>query len=305
MKIYTGQTITSEELGEAFRELLKERQLNPDNWRGLKFGHPDLDKITGGLRKGEFAVVAGAQKAGKTTVALAWSERFAEQVQPGELVLFVSLEMSHDSIAGRVLANLSDIDVTKFRDYKLEEGDWKKLDVGVEKMGKLPILWNTGAYSIDGIESLVSQYENRVRVVVVDYFQLMSGGDRTAKRYEQLTEISRRLKALTLTYDLSVLAVSQQSREALKSLDRQKDSNTMADTQSLARDCDLLVLILPYIDKGEEVPHMRKLHISIARNSLAGATMNAIFSGQYCRFGGVAETDIAQMPEVKEKWWTK
>ena len=304
MKAILGTTLTSKDLGTAFREQLKERQLEPEKWRGLQFGHADLDKLTGGLRKGEFVILAGAQKAGKTSAALDWTLRFAKQVQEGEIVLFISLEMSHDALAGRVLSNLSDIEVTKFRDYKLEEDDWEKLDRGVMKLGKHDILWNQGAYNIEGIEALVEEYKDRIRIVVVDYFQLMfGGGGGDTKRFEQLEAISRRLKKLTLTYDVSIMAISQQSREALKSFERQKDPNTIAGTQSLARDCDMMIIILPYMDGKEEVPHMRKIYVALSRNSGYGITLDAVFSGAYCRFGAPADLQVGEMPEPKTEFW--
>ena len=308
MTVIKGTTITSEELAEAYLEQLKERHDNPDQWRGLQFGHAELDEITGGIRKGEFVVLAGAQKSGKTSAALDWAQRLSKQVQEDELVLFVSLEMSHDSLAGRVMSNLSDIEITKFRDYKLESDDWNKVERGANKLKKLPVLWNMGAYSIEGLEQIVEEYGTRIRLVVVDYFQLMFGnGNRNSKRFEQLEEISSRLKRLTLNYDLSVIALSQQNREALKSIERQKDPNTMAGTQALARDCDLLLLILPYMQDGEEVPHMRKLHIALARNSTVGVTMDAVFSGSYCRFGAPANMEVVGMPEEEEReqYWNR
>ena len=259
MKIIEGITLTSEELGHGFRDQLKERQENPEKWRGLQFGHVELDEITGGIRKGEFVIIAGAQKAGKTTVALSWAQRFAQQVQPGELVLFISLEMSHESLAGRVLANLSDIQTTKFRDLKLEGEDWHKLDIGVNKLDKLPVLWNVGAYNMEGIASIIDEHKHKIRLIVVDYFQLMvAENSGNTKRFEQLSSLSRQLKSLTLEHDLSVVAISQQSREALKSFEKQKDPNTMAGTQSLVRDCDMLLLILPYVKDGKEGTTFKK-----------------------------------------------
>lgn len=302
MKIIKGTTFTSTELAHSFREQLVERHENPEKWRGLQFNHPDLDNLTGGLRQGEFAVVAGAQKAGKTNIALSWAQSFAKQVQPGELVLFVSLEMSHDALAGRVLSNLSNIEVSRFRDYKLTSFDWDKLDSGVDKMEELPILWNVGAYNIEGIEEIVHEYMDSIRVIVVDYFQLMYD-EGNSKRFEQLEAISRSLKQMTLNNHMSVLAISQQSREALRSAERQKDPNTMAGTQSLVRDCDLLIIIQPYIKDNEEVPHLRKLHVALARNSAAGVTFDAFFSGAYCRFGAVTNEDVPEMP-VKPYDWT-
>jgi replicative DNA helicase len=86
MKIIKGTTLTSKEMAHAFKEQIRERQEEPEKWRGLQYGHSELDEVTGGLRKGEFIVIAGAQKAGKTTVALVWAQQFARQVQKDELV---------------------------------------------------------------------------------------------------------------------------------------------------------------------------------------------------------------------------
>lgn len=297
MKAIVGRTLTSGELAREYQQKQKERSADPDAWRGLSFGHPDLDRITGGVRRKEFVVLAGAQKAGKTTVGLAWSLRFAEQVQQGELVLFVSLEMNEDAIAGRVLANLSGLDVTRLRDYRLEGNEWVDLENGVQRLEKLPLLFNIGTYNMDGIRELFKQYQGKIRVVIVDYFQLMAGSERGSKRWEQLEELSRELKQLAMTESCSVVAVSQQTREALKNPEKQKDPNTLAGTQALARDCDLLIIILPYVKDNEEVPHMRKLFIALARNSTCGQTLDAIFSGAYCRFGAPLSENFAPVPE--------
>jgi replicative DNA helicase len=305
MTVIRGNTLTSKELGEQFRDKLKERHEHPEKWRGLQFGHTDLDKLTGGVRKGEFVVIAGAQKSGKTSIALSWAQHFSKQVQPGEQVLFVSLEMGHDALAGRVLANLSTIEVSKFRDYNLASYDWEKVDKGVEKLSELPVLWNVGAYNIEGIESIVKEYGDSIRVIIVDYFQLMYGSGFSNKRYEQLEDISRRLKRLTLNNELSVVAISQQSREALKSVKKQKDPNTMAGTQALARDCDLLITLLPYIEDGEEIPHLRNLYVALSRNSGSDVTLPAFFSGAYCRFGALAEDELSEMPEPPWDWINK
>lgn len=305
MRIATGKTVTSYELGHDFREDLRLRHEEPDKWRGLQFGHADLDKLTGGLRKGEFCIIAGAQKAGKTTATLAVLLNMAKQLQPNELALYISLEMTHDAIAGRLLANLADIEVSKFRDYAMGENDWSKLDRGIEKLDQVNALWNVGTGNITGIEEIVEEHKDNIRLVVVDYFQLMSGGSSYfGKRFEQLEEMSMRLKSLALQYDLSVIALSQQSREALKS-SRQKDPNTLAGTQALARDCDLLLVILPHMEDDEEVPHLRKLYVALARNASADVTFNAFFSGAYCRFGAVTDIEVDEMPNRKEQYWNK
>ena len=288
-----GKTLTSEEFGDDYLEQQIRRHKNPEDYIGLKFGFPRLDKITGGARKKEFIVVAGAQKSGKTTMATHWTLNFANQLQEDEVILMVSLEMSHEGLGARVFANLAEINVTKFRDYALEDRDWSGFKEAVIELKKKPILWNVGAYNMSGINAIIKELEKdgkKVRTVVVDYFQLMSGDSNLAKRYEQLERISLELKQLAMTHDTTVVAVAQQTREALKSLKRQRDPNTIAGTQALARDADMMLIILPYIDSedGEEVPHLRNIWLALSRNSASGMDFKAAFSGEYARMGEAA-----------------
>lgn len=293
----SNNTLTSKELGETFQEQQIERHKDPEKYRGLSFGHPDLDKLTGGARKTEFVVLAGAQKSGKTTTGLVWAMQFARGVQEGELVIFVSLEMSHSAIAARVMSNIADIDVTKFRDYKLEDSDWPKLAHGVAELSELPILWNVGAFTLQGLEAILKEYGKKVRVLIVDYFQLMSSSE--DRRWEQMETLSRSLKRYAHQYDMTVVALTQQTREALQNATKRKDPNTMAGTQALARDCDLLIIILPYEEDGEDVPHMRKIYVALSRNSAYDVTFDAVFSGAFNRFGAPVTDDFAPMPEPR------
>lgn len=300
MKIIKGTTLTSKELSAQYYEEQVDHHKDPEKWRGLPFGHPDLDAVTGGARKTEFIVIAGAQKMGKTTLAVDMLLNFAQRVQQDEAVLLVSLEMSHSGIAARVFSNLAEIDVTKFRDYKLEESDWPKFKGAADRLAGLPILWNDGAYTLEGVEAIIKEYGN-IRVVVVDYFQLMMGDRRLAKRYEQLEDLSRRLKQLANQNGMTVIALSQQTREALKSVVKQKDPNTMAGTQSLARDADMMLIILPLMKDDEEVPHMREIWVALSRNSRAEVGVEAVFIPKFARIGAPASDVIPPMPESESQ----
>lgn len=299
-KVYTGKTLTSPELAETFYDDLQQKTSDPEFWKGLAFGHVDLTNITGGARKSEFIVIAGPQKSGKTTWGLFLASEFGKQLnelEKEELVLVISLEMRHSGLAGRVLANLSNIEVSKFRDYELEEQDWQKLDEGIAKLEALPVLWNVNCYTIEGVEALIEEYKDKIRVVIIDYFQLMSSGAfRSGKRHEQLEDISRRLKQIAMMGDTTVIALSQQTREALVNVKRKRDPNTLAGTQALARDADMLLIILPYIEDGEEVPHLREIYVGLSRNSVAGVSVTTVFSGEFARVGAPT-INIPEAPE--------
>jgi replicative DNA helicase len=300
MRIVRGKTLTSEEFASKFTDMQYERHKNPEKYRGLSFFHPDLDRITGGVRRGEYIVVAGAQKTGKTMAALAWTLNFAKQLQnTDETVLMVSLEMSHRAIGGRVFANLSGIDSSKFRDYKLEDQDWPVMLQAGEDLKALPILWNVGAYHFEAISELVA--ENNVRVVVVDYFQLMMGDPKFSRRHEALEDLSLHLKQLATRMDISVVATAQQTRESLKSISAQRSPNTMAGTQALARDADMMLIILPLMKDGEEVPHYREIWVALSRNSAAEIGVETLFVPHLARMGAPAPEDVYdELPTVEE-----
>jgi replicative DNA helicase len=151
---------------------------------------------------------------------------------------------------------------------------------------------------------------------VLDYFQLFStkGLSAASARHEQLSTLSRALKQLARSTDISIIVISQQSRTALTSFKKRKDPNTMAGTQALVRDCDLLILVLEKFDEDkEEIPHMRELYVGLSRNSRADVTFDSIFVGKYARTGAPLgdEGDVEQlenMPEAKDEqlgWWHK
>ena len=261
--------LTTKELGEQLLKTQKERQEHPELWKGLPFGHADLDKDTGGARRGELVVIAGAQKVGKTTVTKNVAMSFAKHlfaVNVKENILYISLEMGHESLAAKVYANEANIDITRFRDYELNAGDYKRLKVTIEAYEDLPGLWDTGTYSYQELLSVIQHYnkegETKLRAIVIDYFQLFSskGLNTSPARHEQLSALSRALKQLARETGTTVVVLSQQSREALKSFKKKKDPNTLAGTQALVRDCDLLIMILDKKDEDDEdMPHMREL----------------------------------------------
>lgn len=313
--------LTTKELGEDLLEKQRERQENPEKWRGLPFGHADLDSDTGGARRGEVIVVAGAQKIGKTTFAKNFAVSFAKSLRSADLeeyVLYISLEMSHEGLAGRVFANEANIDATKFRDYALDESEFERLEQAVDQSSDLPALWDTGTYSYKDLQRVVNELEGNkekpLRAIIVDYFQLFSSeGIRTGRRrHEQLAALSREFKQLSRSLNCTVVLLSQQSRKALTSFKRRKDPNTLAETQALVRDCDMLIIILEKYDEDkEEIPHMRELYLGLSRNSPADRTYDTVFVGKYARTGaplgeeGDLE-DLEETPDTRDemrRWW--
>lgn len=299
-----SNTLTSRELADKFYQQQEERKQDPRKWQGLSYNHPLLDKSTGGARRGELIVIAGAQKSGKTSTGLAMCLSWARQLKVAgnnEYVLFISLEMAHSSIASRIMANLSGLPINVFRDYKVTKDQEEIVGEALGTLKEMPGLWNVGATNIDKINQVIDTFEKdrgiKTRIVVVDYFQLMSGTGVDMKRWEQLEQISGALKRMALTREITVVALSQQSREALSSIKKQKNPNTIAGTQALARDADLMLIILPKMENEFEVPHKREIYVALSRNSEMNVSFEAAFSGTHARFGQLFQEDLRWIPK--------
>ena len=310
-KIKTGKTLTSKELAEKHIKFQVERHKNPEKWRGLPFGLPKIDKITGGARRAELIAIAGSHKAGKTTFAMAIAKTMGYQLlDEEEHGLVVSLEMSFSVMGNRFIANAGHVEVNKLRDYTMEENDWDDYYHGAEMLKDLPVLWNVGCYSFEGLEALLDQYayfeaENgkntALRFVVVDYFQLMNTNASGKKRWEELQVISRNLKRLANKYDITIFLLSQQTRDALENEKKQRSSNTLAGTQGLVQDLDMLMMILPVMQDDKEVAHLREIWIAESRNSDSKSGETVLFSGKYSKMGPLYEGELEDLPPQEDE----
>lgn len=309
-KIYTGITYSPKDIRKKYEEETKLRAENPELFRGIPFGIPRLDMITGGARRKEVIVVAGSQKSGKSTFSNQLAKNWGYYLTgTDEVGIIIQLEMSFTAMLNRMVANISTMDISKLRDYKLEEKDWEDFDFALDRLEDLPVWWNVNCYSMAGVAALAKQYETfeyegeekKLRFLIIDYFQLMNDKESNAKRWEELLNISRKLKQLANLLDITIILLAQQTRESLSSIKSQKSSNTIAGTQALAQDLDMLLIILNVVKDGKEVKHLREIYVADSRNSDKHEGVEVLFSGRYAKMGPLVQEEIKEVKPTKEE----
>ena len=224
---------------------IRELSESPGSLTGLATGFADLDEMTAGLQKGDLIVVAGRPSMGKTAFALNIVEHALLQSQAPTLLF--SLEMSTEQLAMRMISSLGRIDHSHVRSGQLSQSEWPKLTGVLTQLRVQPL-------DIQNVPSLTpSQLRARARrfaranggigLIVVDYLQLMSGSGQAENRTNEISEISRSLKALATEMRCPVIAVSQLNR-ALES--RNNKRPVMADLResgAIEQDADVILFI--------------------------------------------------------------
>jgi len=244
--------------------------------RGLPTGFTDLDNMLAGFQKSDLVILAARPSFGKSSMALDIARHAA--VKHKIPVGIFSLEMSHDQIVDRFLAAEAGVDLWRLRTGKLsssgEYNDFEKIQNALGTLSEAPI------YIDDGLTSTVLQMRAMARrlqaerglgLLVVDYLQLIQPRVANDNLVQQITEVSRSLKALARELNIPVLALSQLSRAAAQSNERPK-LHHLRDSGSIEQDADVVLFIHREIgntnDPGKE--NLSEIHIAKHRNGPTG-----------------------------------
>ena len=205
--VHIGQVVDS------FYDQITQMQDRGGEVVGLKTGFNDFDKITGGLQRSDLVVLAARPATGKTSLALNIAYNTARE---GACVAIFSLEMSREQLMQRMLATETGVDMQKIRTGQIRDSD---LQILTEALGKLSTLYiyidDTPGVSVMDVRSKCRRLQAEVGIdlIIVDYLQLMQGNARRdGNRVQEISEISRGLKALAREVDVPVVALSQLSR---------------------------------------------------------------------------------------------
>lgn len=264
---------------------------------GLSTGLEDLDARTSGWQNGEMIVLAARPSMGKTALALNFVEAaLFTQTRP---VLVFSLEMPANSLMMRLLSSVGKIDAGKIRDGSLTEEDWPKLSAAMGKLKDKPLY-------IDDTAGLNPQ-EMRARIrriaresgdpglVMVDYLQLMQVAGKSEGRTQEISEISRSMKAMAKEFDCPVIALSQLNRGVEQRPNKRPMNSDLRESGAIEQDADVILFIYRDEYYNEESPDkgMAELIIGKQRNGEIG-TSRAAFVGKYTRFENLAPEYISQ-----------
>jgi replicative DNA helicase len=289
-------------LGTALREYwdrIEKLHENPDLAPGVRTGFTDLDQKTGGLQPASLVIIAARPSVGKTSLALNIAQHVAlkEKVPVG----FFSLEMSRYELTQRLLSSEANIDSYLLRTGKLSENDWQKI---ANAMGTL----SEGEMYIDdrpGVTVLEMRAKARrlkmqrgIGLVMIDYIQLMSGSGRSENRTQEVSEISRSLKRLSVELDIPVVALSQLSRAPEQRGDHRPQLSDLRESGSIEQDSDVVMFLYR---EGLHNPEVKKnkteLMLAKHRNGPTGEIPLLFLEGQ-TKF--VSATRMSPQPGAAE-----
>ena len=268
---------------------LEERAKSGGGITGLATGYTDLDRMTSGLQKSDLILLAARPSMGKTALALNIAMNV---VKNGASVALFSLEMSEEQYVQRIISQEAMVDSTKLRTGNLDDDDWTRL------INTMSLISNYKIY-IDDTPSVTLfemmskcrrlKIEKGLDLIVVDYLQLMSDGGRTDNRQQEISNISRGLKALARELDCPVLALSQLSRAPELRNDHRPVMSDLRESGAIEQDADVVMMLYrdEYYNKEEsEKKGITDVIITKQRNGPVG-TVELAWIGQYTKFGNI------------------
>ena len=261
---------------------------------GISSGFKAVDGITQGLQKEDLIVIAGRPSMGKTSLAM----NIAENVAKNEdgCVLVFSLEMSSESLTSRMLASMSGISQQSFRSANLTDRQWEKTIQQAKKLESMNIhiddVPNISPMDIRAkARRLSKQYRNDggVKLVVVDYIQLMQMPGRTENRTNELSDISRSLKYLAKEVNAPVIVLSQLSRAVEQRPNKNPIMADLRDSGAIEQDADLIFMLYrDYVyTKDEDWKNVVEARLVKHRNGPIGDLLLS-FRDELTRFGDLA-----------------
>jgi replicative DNA helicase len=253
---------------------------------GTPTGFTDLDAYTHGLHPGQLIIVAARPAVGKSTFALDIARNAS--VRHNQATIFFSLEMGRSEIAMRMLSAESSIYLQSMRKGTISEGDWTRLAAVRGRINDAPLyIDDSPNMSLVEIRAKCRRLAQQVdlKLVVIDYIQLMSSGKKVESRQQEVSEFSRALKLLAKELGLPVVALSQLNRQAEQSKDKRPELSHLRESGSLEQDADVVVLLHREGIYERDHPRAGEADLILAkqRNGPTG-TVTVAFHGQYSRF---------------------
>nr|WP_320048386.1 replicative DNA helicase [uncultured Desulfuromonas sp.] len=263
---------------------------------GVPTGYTDLDTMTAGLQPGDLVIVAGRPSMGKTAFCLNVVEYAAMHADRPCAALVFSLEMGKEQLVQRMLCSVARVDASRLRTGHLGETDWPKLTNGAGLLSEAKIfIDDTPAISVLELRSKARRLkaEHDLGLIVIDYLQLMQGSN-PESRQQEISEISRSLKALAKELNVPVIALSQLNRSLENRTDKRPIMADLRESGAIEQDADVIMFVYREsvyceacrkrdgsCDKGHEQD--AEIIIGKQRNGPIG-TVHLTFRGQFTRF---------------------
>ncbi|MDT8719298.1 replicative DNA helicase [Clostridium sp. 19966] len=254
---------------------------------GVGSGFRDLDSKTSGFQKGDMVLIAARPSMGKTTFALNLAEHAA--LREGKSVVIFSLEMSKEQLAYKLLCSQANVDMLKLRTGNLDDKDWENIArVSGPLAASKIFIDDTAGMSVMEMRSKCRRIkiEHGIDMIMIDYLQLMSGNSSSDSRQQEVSEISRSIKALAKEMQCPVIALSQLSRAPEQRADHRPMLSDLRESGSIEQDADLVMFLYrdEYYNKETEDKNVAECIIAKQRNGPVG-TVKMAWLGQFSKFG--------------------
>ncbi len=244
---------------------------------GVPTGYYEIDRMTAGLQPSDLIIIAARPSMGKTSLAMNIAQH-ASLIEKTGVAVF-SLEMSKEQLVMRLLSSAGRIDSQRIRTGKLLNDDWPKLTRAVGMLSEAPIyIDDTPAISVLEMRAKVRRLaaQHDIGLIIVDYLQLMQGRGRIENRTQEISEISRSLKALAKEHNVPVIALSQLNRGLESRTDKRPMMSDLRESGAIEQDADLICFIYrdEIYNKSEDNPDIGIAEVIIGkqRNGPTGLT---------------------------------
>ncbi len=270
---------------------------------GTPTGFDDLDVMTAGLQAGDLVIIAGRPSMGKTAFAVNIVEHAALRAENPTTVIIFSLEMGKEQLVQRMLCSVSKVDASRLRTGHLGDSDWPKLTYGAGLLSEAPIfIDDTPSISVLELraKSRRLKAEHNLGLIVIDYLQLMQGRN-AESRQQEISEISRSLKALAKELKVPVIALSQLNRSLENRTDKRPIMADLRESGAIEQDADVIMFVYrdavycdacKQRDNSCDKGHAKDAEVIIGkqRNGPIG-TVHLTFHGEFTRFANQSKRE--------------
>ena len=262
---------------------------------GIPTGFIDLDYKLSGLQPSDLVLVAARPSMGKTAFVLNIAQYVA--FKKDKCTAIFSLEMSKEQLVNRLFSLESQVDAQALRTGNMKDSDWEKLIEAAGIIGQSNlIIDDTPSISISELRSKCRKYkmEHGLDLIIIDYLQLMSGsvGGRSESRQQEISDISRSLKALARELNVPVIALSQLSRAVEQRPDKRPMLSDLRESGAIEQDADVVMFIYrdEYYNKDSEYKKQAEIIIAKQRNGPVG-TVHLAWLGEYTKFANLSRQE--------------
>ncbi len=286
----TGDFVPIRQVVMNAMDKIEKASKNNGNVTGIATGFIDLDYKTAGMQPSDLILIAARPSMGKTAFVLNIAQHIAFKLN--QTVAIFSLEMSKEQLVNRLFSLESRVDSQHLRTGNLSDAEWEKLIESAGVIGKSNlIIDDTPGISISELRSKCRKYklEYDLKIIIIDYLQLMSGSGRGSdSRQQEISDISRSLKALARELNVPVIALSQLSRAVEQRPDHRPMLSDLRESGAIEQDADVVMFIYrdDYYNKDTEKKGIAEINIAKQRNGPIG-TIELVWLPDYTKFANL------------------